>query len=129
MKSPIEFHSQSPDNGFAGPMRLRLCWIYSPGRCFSTGRGFLLHELIIRDRLSYSQVVLALDIPDPVTYNRIVAKKLPPEFRAYLSKIGKQGGLKGGPARAEKLSAEERRESARKAVQARWAKAKAGTSA
>jgi len=33
-------------------------------------------------------------------------------------------GKKGGKARAAKLSAEERSESARKAVQARWAKAK-----
>jgi hypothetical protein len=38
--------------------------------------------------------------------------------------LGRKGGKKGGPARAAKLSAEERRESARKAVQARWKKAK-----
>jgi hypothetical protein len=38
--------------------------------------------------------------------------------------LGRKGGLKGGPARAAKMTAEERRESARKAVQARWAKAK-----
>ena len=49
-----------------------------------------------------------------------MASKLPVEFRAYLSKIGKQGGLKGGPARAEKLTAEQRSESARNAVKARW---------
>ena len=34
--------------------------------------------------------------------------------------LGRKGGLKGGPARAAKLSAEERSESARKAVLARW---------
>jgi hypothetical protein len=39
--------------------------------------------------------------------------------------LGRKGGLKGGPARAAKMTAEERRESARKAVLARWAKAKA----
>lgn len=39
--------------------------------------------------------------------------------------LGRKGGLRGGPARAAKLSAEERRESARKAVQARWAKVRA----
>ena len=39
--------------------------------------------------------------------------------------LGRLGGLKGGPARAEKLTAEERSESARKAVQARWAKVRA----
>jgi hypothetical protein len=36
--------------------------------------------------------------------------------------LGRKGGLKGGKARAAKMSAEERRESARKAAQARWAK-------
>jgi hypothetical protein len=41
--------------------------------------------------------------------------------------LGRKGGKKGGPARAAKLTANERSESARKAVQARWAKAKKGT--
>jgi hypothetical protein len=36
--------------------------------------------------------------------------------------LGRKGGIKGGPARAAKLTALERRESARKAVMARWAK-------
>lgn len=36
--------------------------------------------------------------------------------------LGRRGGLKGGKARAEKLSAEELRESARKAARARWSK-------
>ncbi len=34
--------------------------------------------------------------------------------------LGRLGGLKGGKARAEKLTAEERSEIARKAAQARW---------
>ena len=38
--------------------------------------------------------------------------------------LGRLGGLKGGPARAAKLTPEQLSESARKAVQARWAKAK-----
>lgn len=38
--------------------------------------------------------------------------------------LGRLGGLKGGYARAAKLTPEERSESARKAVQARWAKAR-----
>jgi hypothetical protein len=41
--------------------------------------------------------------------------------------LGRLGGLKGGKARAAKLTAEERRASARKAVLARWAKAKKST--
>lgn len=38
--------------------------------------------------------------------------------------LGRKGGKKGGPARAAKMTPEERQESARKAVQARWKKAK-----
>jgi hypothetical protein len=36
--------------------------------------------------------------------------------------LGRKGGIKGGRARADKLTAEERSESARKAVQARWSR-------
>jgi hypothetical protein len=39
--------------------------------------------------------------------------------------LGRKGGLKGGPARAAKLSPEQLSEQGRNAVQARWAKAKA----
>ena len=35
--------------------------------------------------------------------------------------LGRKGGLKGGKARAEKMTAEQRVESARRAAQARWA--------
>jgi hypothetical protein len=38
--------------------------------------------------------------------------------------LGRKGGLKGGRARADSMTPEERSESARKAVLARWAKAK-----
>jgi hypothetical protein len=36
--------------------------------------------------------------------------------------MGRRGGLKGGPARAAKLSAKQRSESAKKAARARWEK-------
>jgi hypothetical protein len=36
--------------------------------------------------------------------------------------LGRLGGLKGGKARAAKLSPERRREIAQKAIQARWSK-------
>ena len=36
--------------------------------------------------------------------------------------LGRLGGLKGGKARAEKLSATKRKQIAKKAAQARWAK-------
>jgi hypothetical protein len=38
--------------------------------------------------------------------------------------LGRKGGLKGGKARAHKLSAEKRREIAKKAAEARWKKSK-----
>jgi hypothetical protein len=47
---------------------------------------------------------------------------VPAEVRKYFSKLGKKGGAKGGTARAAKMTAEERSESARRAVQARWKK-------
>jgi len=43
--------------------------------------------------------------------------------------LGRKGGKKGGPARAAKLTPEQRSESARKAVRARWVKANAQKSA
>ena len=39
--------------------------------------------------------------------------------------LGRLGGRKGGPARAASMTAEERSESARNAVKARWARYKA----
>jgi len=38
------------------------------------------------------------------------------------AEMGRRGGLKGGPARAKKLSAKQRSESAKNAALARWAK-------
>jgi len=38
--------------------------------------------------------------------------------------LGRKGGLKGGPARAASMTPEQRSESARKAVLARWERAK-----
>jgi len=48
--------------------------------------------------------------------------ELPSEKNPHAVALGKLGGLKGGKARAKKLSAEERKESARKAAKARWSK-------
>jgi len=49
--------------------------------------------------------------------------QVPPELSAYLAKIGKKGGKAGGPVRAAAMTPAQRSESARKAVQVRWAKA------
>jgi hypothetical protein len=40
----------------------------------------------------------------------------------YLAEIGRKGGLKGGKARAERLSPNERKTIARKAATKRWSK-------
>jgi hypothetical protein len=40
--------------------------------------------------------------------------------------LGRLGGLKGGPARAAKMTPEERTAAARKAVLARWSKKRKG---
>jgi len=67
-----------------------------------------------------------LDMRTPFTYTKsVVRTRLSPEVREYFSKLGKKGGPKGGRARAAKLTPEQRSESARKAVQARWAKNRA----
>jgi len=56
-----------------------------------------------------------------------MATRVPKQVRAYFSKLGKKGGKKGGTARASNMSPEQRSESARNAVRARWASVK-GTS-
>ena len=43
-----------------------------------------------------------------------------PEKNPHAAALGRLGGIKGGPARALKLSAERRSEIARKAAEARW---------
>jgi len=47
---------------------------------------------------------------------------LPPEKNAAAVELGRKGGLKGGKARANALTSEQRKESARKAAEARWSK-------
>jgi hypothetical protein len=50
--------------------------------------------------------------------------KLPPQVLAFFKANGAIGGKLGGTIRAEKMSAEERSDAARKAVLARWEKSK-----
>jgi hypothetical protein len=40
------------------------------------------------------------------------------------AELGRRGGLKGGPARAKRLTPEQRSAAAKKAVQARWRKSR-----
>jgi hypothetical protein len=67
---------------------------------------------------------LSRSIIDLVTGNPIVAdpSSIVPAKNPAAVALGRLGGLKGGKARSEKLSAEEKREIAKKGAQARWGK-------
>jgi hypothetical protein len=51
--------------------------------------------------------------------------RIPKEMRDYLAKIGRKGGKIGGKRRLETMTDKQRRDSARNAIQARWARVKA----
>ena len=54
-----------------------------------------------------------------------ISTKLPmPEKNPAAVALGRMGGLKGGKARAEKLSADQRKEIAQRAAKQRWANRK-----
>ena len=57
------------------------------------------------------------------TVQSVIARTEPPKRQKNLAAValGKLGGLKGGKARAAKLTPEQRREIAQKAARARWA--------
>jgi len=63
-------------------------------------------------------VRLSTEGPSP-THNESTSRS---PISQYLAEIGRKGGLKGGKARAKKLSAKKRMEIARKAAQTRWKK-------
>jgi hypothetical protein len=121
--NPLEIRSLKPDNEFADSFGFG-CTIYSPGRCFSTGRSFSFHSLSIRNPLTYVNT-FPLVIRDRVTYTLSMARrKLPPEILEFFKKQGAKGGKIGGTVRAANMTAEQRSESARNAVRVRWAKVK-----
>ena len=77
------------------------------------------------------------DFGTGVSYNRAVAKKVPAEVREffataqpeavreYFVEMGRKGGKIGGKKRVANQTPQERRASARNAVQVRWAKTRA----
>jgi hypothetical protein len=65
-------------------------------------------------------ILAAKSVLDQIT--GAAEKMLPPEKDAAAVSLGRRGGLKGGKARAESLTREQRKESARKAAEARWGK-------
>jgi hypothetical protein len=72
------------------------------------------------NKLAYEIVRLSTAEPQEKTIEPEQPKERSP-ISEYLSKIGKKGGLKGGPARAKKLSAKRRKEIAKEAAKMRWA--------
>ena len=64
---------------------------------------------------------LAKSIVDELTIDE---QELKPEKNLAAVALGRLGGLKGGKARAEKLSPKKRKAIAKKAAEARWSKEK-----
>ena len=58
--------------------------------------------------------------PEPEPESVEVSEPTPEERHAAAVALGRLGGKRGGPARAKKLTAKQRTESARKAALARW---------
>lgn len=65
---------------------------------------------------------LATPIADHVTDAELWEKALEEGKNPAAVLLGRLGGLKGGKARAQKLSAEQRSDIAKKAAEARWQK-------
>jgi hypothetical protein len=66
---------------------------------------------------------LAAEIVAEATGEKV--KRQEPEKNPAAVELGRRGGLKGGPARAAKLSAKKRSAIAKKAARARWGQSEA----
>ena len=64
--------------------------------------------------------ILAKSIVDDATAEKLLDKAVGEGKNPAAVLLGRLGGLKGGKARAVKLSAEQRREIAKKAAKIRW---------
>ena len=73
------------------------------------------------NKLAHEIVRLSTEEPNEQTPTTEPSKERSP-ISQYLAEIGRKGGLRGGKARAEKLSAKKRKEIAQRAAQARWKK-------
>lgn len=71
-------------------------------------------------KLDMNQV--AKSVVDYVTGNTPEKKDENAALKEAAAQLGRKGGLKGGPARANALSAKRRSEIAKKAARARWGK-------
>lgn len=74
-----------------------------------------------RSSIKKSDNQLAKFIVEQATNDReLVEKAIEDGKNPYAVLLGRKGGLKGGKARAAKLTAEKRSEIAKKAAEARW---------
>ncbi len=74
----------------------------------------------IRDENQLAKSILDEITADEPEAQRGPAERKPQEKNPAAVALGRLGGLKGGKARAERLSDDERKEIARKAAEARW---------
>ncbi len=72
-----------------------------------------------KDMQKFAQHALDAVVPDAEAEPQ-AAKEPKPKKNPAAVALGRLGGKKGGPARAKKLSAEQRKEIARKAAKKRW---------
>jgi hypothetical protein len=118
----LPFVGRLAHNGFALEADASNRVWFSKEARWLTPSGLVSMLRIIRDRSRTSQGLIQwLTVPDR---SRIVFGMTNKRKNPAAVALGRKGGLKGGPARAAKMTAEERKESARNAVTARWAKFK-----
>jgi len=89
---------------------------FSDDRCYNMGASKRRTET----RADIDE--LAKSIADHVTDEELWEKALQEGKNPAAVLLGRLGGLKGGKARAQKLSAEQRSDIAKKAAEARWQK-------
>lgn len=65
---------------------------------------------------------VAYSMVQAIAAGDVSSLKTPDGKNPFAVALGRRGGLKGGPARAASMSATQRRESAKKAANARWSK-------
>lgn len=73
-----------------------------------------------RSRKKEDEAQAAVRIMETIAERSEKREPIPADVSAAAAALGRRGGLKGGPARAAKLSPEKRAEIAKKAADARW---------
>lgn len=81
----------------------------------------MIKKKLPKDQNQLAYEIVRLSTEEPETQEP--QEELSP-ISKYLSEIGRRGGLKGGPARAKKLSEKKRKEIAKMAAKSRWNKIK-----